>query len=71
MVLPDDFSVAFPHKDPMPSPPEMNALAGALGSVIGYLGTEAADTALFEALLWPERCYSKQTPLGCLLSAIL
>jgi hypothetical protein len=36
----------------------MSALAGALGSVIGYLGSEVAERALFERLLWPRRFYN-------------
>jgi hypothetical protein len=36
----------------------MTAIAGALGSVIGYVGGEVADRALFERLLWPERFYN-------------
>lgn len=35
-----------------------NALAGALGSVIGYLGGEVAEPAVFDRLLWPERFYN-------------
>lgn len=36
----------------------MTAIAGALGSVIGYVGAEVADRALFERLLWPQRFYN-------------
>jgi hypothetical protein len=36
----------------------MSALAGALGSVIGYLGSEVAEQTLFERLLWPQRFYN-------------
>jgi hypothetical protein len=36
----------------------MTAIAGALGSVIGYVGGEVADRALFERLLWPQRFYN-------------
>lgn len=36
----------------------MSAFTGALGSVIGYLGAEAASESLFERVLWPERFYN-------------
>jgi len=36
----------------------MSALAGALGSVIGYLGAEVAEETLFERILWPQRIYN-------------
>jgi len=36
----------------------MSALVGALGSVIGYLGSEVAQVSIFERLLWPERFYN-------------
>ncbi|KAF8850631.1 hypothetical protein BDZ45DRAFT_539306, partial [Acephala macrosclerotiorum] len=36
----------------------MTAIAGALGSVIGYVGAEVADRSLFERLLWPQRFYN-------------
>jgi hypothetical protein len=36
----------------------MTAIAGALGSVIGYVGAEVADPSLFERLLWPQRFYN-------------
>jgi hypothetical protein len=36
----------------------MTAIAGALGSVIGYVGGEVADRAIFERLLWPQRFYN-------------
>jgi hypothetical protein len=35
-----------------------DAIAGALGSIIGYLGAEVAQETLFERLLWPQRYYS-------------
>lgn len=36
----------------------MTAISGALGSVIGYLGGEAAEPGIFERLLWPQRFYN-------------
>lgn len=42
----------------LPQMSNLNALAGALGSVIGYLGGEVAEPAVFERLLWPERFYN-------------
>jgi len=41
----------------------MTAIAGALGSVIGYLGGEAAEVSIFERLLWPQRFYNQVGPL--------
>jgi hypothetical protein len=35
----------------------MSVLIGALGSVIGYLGGDAAEASVFERLLWPRRFY--------------
>ena len=56
----------FPHSPELPrhSPytfPTMadtSAIAGALGSIIGYVGSEVAEQSLFERLLWPERFYN-------------
>lgn len=42
----------------LPNMSNTNALAGALGSVIGYLGGEVAEPAVFERLLWPQRFYN-------------
>lgn len=36
----------------------MSIIFGALGSIIGYLGAEAASETFFERLLWPERFYN-------------
>ncbi|MCJ1387452.1 hypothetical protein MMC18_000295 [Xylographa bjoerkii] len=36
----------------------MTAVAGSLGSVIGYLGAEVAENNIFERLLWPQRFYN-------------
>jgi hypothetical protein len=46
----------------MPNITESNAFAGALGSIIGYLGSEVAEVAIFERLLWPQRSYYELTP---------
>lgn len=35
-----------------------DAIAGALGSIIGYLGAEVAQEGLFWRLLWPQRYYN-------------
>ncbi|KAI9690798.1 MAG: hypothetical protein M1822_008417 [Bathelium mastoideum] len=37
---------------------DTSPIAGALGSIIGYLGSEVAEKSLFERLLWPERFYN-------------
>jgi hypothetical protein len=42
-----------PHLD-MAAKLNLDSLAGALGSIIGYLGAEAAQPYLFERLLWPQ-----------------
>ena len=34
------------------------AVIGALGSIIGYLGSEVVEEEIFERLLWPERFYN-------------
>lgn len=39
----------------------MDGLAGALGSVVGYLGAEVAEEEVFEKLLWPQRFYNDCT----------
>jgi hypothetical protein len=49
----------------------MTAIAGALGSVIGYVGGEVADRALFERLLWPQRFYNDFTFGGFVRLALL
>ncbi|KAH8781620.1 hypothetical protein BGZ57DRAFT_887414 [Hyaloscypha finlandica] len=36
----------------------MSAIAGALGSIIGYLGSEVAEPSVFERLLWPQRFHN-------------
>lgn len=41
----------------------MAALAGSLGSVIGYLGAEVAEPPIFERLFFPARFYNDLTPL--------
>lgn len=48
----------------------MNSLVGAFGSIIGYLGAEAVDTSIFEALLWPQRYYNRNTLRSGLTSTI-
>jgi hypothetical protein len=37
---------------------DTNGITGALGSIIGYLGAEVAETSAFERLLWPARFYN-------------
>lgn len=49
----------------------MSVIVGALGSVIGYLGAEAATESFFERLLWPERFYNDATISIILKMAIL
>jgi hypothetical protein len=48
----------------------MTAVAGALGSVIGYVGAEVAEPTVFERLLWPQRFYNYTTPRTLFLSAL-
>lgn len=50
---------------------QSSVLAGALGAVLGFLGSEAADTVLFERLLWPERFYNDSTNASTLLKQAL
>ncbi|EDU44833.1 hypothetical protein PtrSN002B_011344 [Pyrenophora tritici-repentis] len=48
----------------------MTAVAGALGSVIGYVGAEVAEPTAFERLLWAPRFYNYATPRTLFLSAL-
>jgi hypothetical protein len=48
----------------------MDALAGALGSVVGYLGAEVAEEEIFKKLLWPQRFYNEHT-VGSLIQQFL
>jgi hypothetical protein len=48
----------------------MTAVAGALGSVIGYVGAEVAEPTVFERLLWPQRFYNYASPRTLALSAL-
>ncbi|KAJ1323431.1 hypothetical protein MN608_11586 [Microdochium nivale] len=50
---------------------DTSTLTGALGSVIGYLGSEVAEPQLFERLLWPQRFYNDLTPSVALKHALL
>lgn len=50
---------------------DTNALAGALGSIIGYLGAEASEPSLFERLLWPQRFYNDNSVSGAVKAALL
>ncbi|KUI63682.1 hypothetical protein VM1G_10454 [Cytospora mali] len=50
---------------------ESSILAGAMGAVLGYLGSEAAETIIFERLLWPERFYNGGTDISTLLKQAL
>ena len=47
------------------------ATAGALGSLIGYVGAEVTTEAIFERLLWPQRFYSDLHPPTLVSLAIL
>lgn len=42
----------------MSSESESTSVISALGTLIGYIGSEAATDDLFERLLWPQRCFS-------------
>src|SRR5436853_3420182 len=55
----------------MPPSSNANAIAGALASMIGYLGTEAAEPTIFERLLWPQRFYHDNSLGGLVQSAFL
>lgn len=48
----------------------MTAIAGALGSVIGYVGAEVAEPEVFERLLWPQRFYNYLSPSTMLTTAL-
>lgn len=48
----------------------MTAIAGALGSVIGYVGAEVAEPEVFERLLWPQRFYDYLSPSTMLTTAL-
>lgn len=48
----------------------MSVIIGALGSIIGYLGAEAATESFFERLLWPERFYNDVSPYVLLRLAL-
>ena len=45
----------------------MASVISALGTLIGYLGAEAATVDFFERLLWPQRFYTGVTPKNALL----
>ncbi|KAI9686560.1 MAG: hypothetical protein M1822_003571 [Bathelium mastoideum] len=47
------------------------ATAGALGSLIGYIGAEVTTEAIFERLLWPQRFYSDLHPRTLISLAVL
>lgn len=49
----------------------MTAVAGALGSVIGYVGAEVAEVSIFERLLWPQRFYNDLSPSSFLANVFL
>lgn len=50
---------------------ELSNIFGAFGTVLGYIGAEAATSRVFESLLWPQRSFSNfrpsQTPWRALL----
>ncbi|KAH6973136.1 hypothetical protein BKA56DRAFT_676921 [Ilyonectria sp. MPI-CAGE-AT-0026] len=48
----------------------MSIIIGALGSIIGYLGAEAATESFFERLLWPERFYNDTHPYALFVLSI-
>lgn len=48
-----------------------NAIVGAFGSVIGYLGGEVAEPTIFERLLWPERFYNVLSINSIILGILL
>lgn len=47
-----------------------SAILAALGSMIGYVGSEVAGPLSFERLLWPSRFYNDLTPWVALKLAI-
>lgn len=47
------------------------AAVSALGSVLGYLGAEVAESSLFQRLLWPQRFYNYLDPILFLKLAFL
>ena len=42
----------------------------ALGTIVGYIGSEVVDEEIFERLLWPERFYNNASPLNLLKMAV-
>jgi len=48
----------------------MSIIIGALGSIIGYLGAQAATESFFERLLWPERFYNDAHPYVLLILSL-
>src|SRR5437762_4396084 len=70
---------AFPLRCAAQSPDENSSSQGsgtsasaiaALGTIIGYIGSETVDEEIFERLLWPERFYNSGSPLTLLKIAI-
>ncbi|KAK8215075.1 hypothetical protein M8818_002085 [Zalaria obscura] len=51
--------------------PTPNSVISALGSVLGYIGAEAATQAVFNTLLWPQRSYGRFCAARMLQLALL
>ncbi|KAL3447810.1 hypothetical protein BJX65DRAFT_307862 [Aspergillus insuetus] len=43
----------------------------ALGTIVGYLGTEVASASMFNRLLWPSRFYNTKSPMSFLWISLL
>lgn len=57
-------TTATPHDEvPISEKPISTDVFGALGTIIGYLGTEITSDSLFERLLWPTRFYNTLNPI--------
>ena len=56
--LPSMAQTSSPSADGSPISSNAANVLGALGTLIGYLGSEVATGVLFERLLWPQRFYN-------------
>ncbi|CAH0021700.1 unnamed protein product [Clonostachys rhizophaga] len=53
------------------SDPTVIAVFAALGTLVGYLGTEVASASIFDRLLWPTRYYSSACPTSLMWMALM
>jgi len=45
-------------------------IVAALGTIVGYIGSDTVDVEIFERLLWPERFYNHVTPITLIKFAL-